>query len=461
MWQMHMQKFGRFLSSMVMPNIGAFIAWGLISAFFIPTGWMPNENLAELVGPMISYLLPLLIGFTGGNLVYGHRGGVAGAVGTMGIVIGSTVPMFLGAMLMGPLSAWVIEKFDEAIHSKIAAGFEMLVNNFSLGVISGIIAVLAHLFIGAAVLALTQTLGAGVQALVDMKLLPLVSIIVEPAKVLFLNNAINHGIFTPLGAEQSQAIGRSVYYLIEANPGPGLGLLLAYMLFGKGDARQSVPPAIIIHFFGGIHEVYFPYVLMQPRLIVAMIAGGIVQVATLMLTGAGLVSPASPGSIIAVALVTARGAYFGVSLSVALGALATFLVSMFLLQVNRSVESEGDLQKARQRVAEIKAAGKRESMLAYANVKYIVFACDAGMGSSVMGATILAKQLKETGLDIKVENKAIDNLDGSEDLVITQKLLTGRARAAAPKAIHLSIGQFLDRQFYRDLVRKLQEYPRS
>ena len=302
-----------------MPNIGAFIAWGLISAFFIPTGWMPNENLAQLVGPMISYLLPLLIGFTGGNLVYGHRGGVAGAVGTMGIVIGSTVPMFLGAMLMGPLSAWVIEKFDEAIHAKIAAGFEMLVNNFSLGVISGIIAVLAHLFIGAAVLALTQTLGAGVQALVDMKLLPLVSIIVEPAKVLFLNNAINHGIFTPLGAEQSQSIGRSVYYLIEANPGPGLGLLLAYMLFGKGDVRQSVPAAIIIHFFGGIHEIYFPYVLMQPRLIVAMIAGGIVQVATLMLTGAGLVSPASPGSIIAVVLVTARGAYFGVLLSVALG----------------------------------------------------------------------------------------------------------------------------------------------
>ncbi len=462
--QLQIQKMGRFLSGMVMPNIGAFIAWGLITAFFIPTGWLPSENLAKLIDPMIRYLLPLLIGFTGGQMVHGHRGGVAGAVGTIGVVVGSNIPMFLGAMLMGPLAAWVMKKFDELVQPHIPAGFEMLINNFSLGIISGAIAILAYQFIGTAVEDLTEWLGSRVQNLVDIKLLPLVSIIVEPAKVLFLNNAINHGVFTPLGAEQSRSLGHSIYYLIEANPGPGLGLLLAYMFFGKGNARQSAPGAILIHFFGGIHEIYFPYVLMKPRLIAAMIAGGIVQVTTLMLTGAGLTSPASPGSIIAVSLVTAKGSYVGVYISIILGTFVSFLVSMVLLKIDNSF-NEGDIEEMRQKMEEIKAVGKRrvvsEDKAAdssdYSRVKSIVIACDAGMGSSAMGASMLRKQIEAAGLDIQVNNKAINNLDGSEDMVITQKLLSDRAREVLPNAIHLSIGQFLDKNFYTGLIEDLQK----
>ncbi|WGK68170.1 PTS mannitol transporter subunit IICBA [Candidatus Haliotispira prima] len=453
--QMQIQKVGRFLSAMVMPNIGAFIAWGLITAFFIPTGWTPSETLVTLVGPMITYLLPLLIGFTGGKLVYGHRGGVAGAIGTIGVVIGSTIPMFLGAMIMGPLCAWIIKKFDEVVRPAIPAGFEMLVNNFSIGIIGGGISVLSVMYVGSAVQFLIGSMGAGVEGLVNMKLLPLVSIIVEPAKILFLNNAINHGVFTPLGTEQVGEVGRSMYYLVEANPGPGLGLLLAFMLFGKGNAKQSAPGSIIIHFLGGIHEIYFPYVLMKPRLIVAMIAGGMANVTTLMITGAGLVSPASPGSIIAVTLVTAKGSYFGVYLSVILGAVVTFVVSMLLLKTDRSTDEE-DIEDMREKVREMKAVSKGGSVVSYANVKMIVVACDAGMGSSAMGATMLSKRIAAAGLAIEVKNKSIDALDSSDDLVITQKLLTDRARNTAPNAIHISIGQFLDKDFYDGLIQDLK-----
>ena len=304
------QSFGRFLSNMVMPNIGAFIAWGIITALFIPTGWLPNETLAKLVGPMITYLLPLLIGYTGGKLVGGERGGVVGAITTMGVIVGADMPMFLGSMIAGPLGGWCIKHFDRWVDGKIKSGFEMLVNNFSAGIIGMILAILAFLGIGPVVEALSKMLAAGVNFMVVHDMLPLASIFVEPAKILFLNNAINHGIFSPLGIQQSHELGKSIFFLIEANPGPGMGVLLAYMFFGRGSAKQSAGGAAIIHFLGGIHEIYFPYVLMNPRLILAVILGGMTGVFTLTILGGGLVSPASPGSILAVLAMTPKGAYF-------------------------------------------------------------------------------------------------------------------------------------------------------
>ena len=294
-----LQRLGGFLAGMVIPNIGAFIAWGLITAFFIPTGWIPNEHLAKLVGPMITYLLPILIGYTGGKLVYDVRGGVVGAIATAGIIIGSSIPMFLGAMLMGPLGGYVIKKFDELVEGKIPAGFEMLVNNFSAGILGGLLAILAFLFIEPVVNGISVGLGAAAQWVTNKGLLPLIAIFIEPGKILFLNNAINHGILAPLGVAEVKEFGKSIFFLLETNPGPGLGVLLAYWLFGKGDAKQSAPGAIIIHFFGGIHEIYFPYVLMNPLLLLAVIGGGMAADATFVLTKAGLVATPSPGSIFA------------------------------------------------------------------------------------------------------------------------------------------------------------------
>lgn len=334
------QHFGRFLSNMVLPNIGAFLAWGFIAALFNPTGWFPNETLAELVSPMISYLLPLLIGYSGGKLVGGERGAVVGAVTTMGAIIGTDIPMLLGAMIVGPMGGWVIHKFDQTVEGKIKTGFEMLINNFSAGLIGMTCAILAFYMVGPLVKVISLALAAGVNGMVELGLLPLTSIFVEPAKILFLNNAVNHGIFSPLGIQQATEAGRSIFFLIEANPGPGFGILLAYMVFGRGMAKQTAGGASIIHVFGGIHEIYFPYVLMNPRLILAAIAGGMAGVFTLGLFDAGLVSPASPGSIFAILLLTPKASFVGVVASMCAATAVSFVVASLLLKTQATENTD-------------------------------------------------------------------------------------------------------------------------
>ncbi|KHA60785.1 PTS system mannitol-specific transporter subunit IICBA [Vibrio variabilis] len=460
------QNFGRFLSNMVMPNIGAFIAWGFITALFIPTGWLPNETLASMVGPMITFLLPLLIGYTGGKLVGGDRGAVVGAITTMGVIVGTDIPMFMGAMMVGPMGGWAIKKFDNYIDGKVKSGFEMLVNNFSAGIIGMACAILAFFFIGPFVKVLSGGLAAGVNFLVSAHLLPLTSIFVEPAKILFLNNAINHGIFSPLGIQQASEAGQSIFFLIEANPGPGLGILLAYMVFGKGTARQTAGGASIIHFFGGIHEIYFPYILMNPRLILAAIAGGMTGVFVLTIFNAGIVSPASPGSIFAILLMTQKGSIVGVLASIAAATGVSFAVAALLMKTQTSTEEDGDeaaLEKATSQMKDMKSASKNDAVVNsqskgdvdLATVQSIIVACDAGMGSSAMGASMLRKKVQDAGLNIHVTNLAINSLPESADIVITHKDLTDRARKHAPNAHHISLTNFLDSEMYNQLVTKL------
>ncbi|MFA0196545.1 PTS mannitol transporter subunit IICBA [Vibrio artabrorum] len=458
------QNFGRFLSNMVMPNIGAFIAWGFITALFIPTGWWPNETLASMVGPMITYLLPLLIGYTGGKMVGGDRGAVVGAITTMGVIVGTDIPMFMGAMIVGPLGGIAIKKFDEAVHGKVKSGFEMLVNNFSAGIIGMICAIIAFIVVGPAVKMLSSALAAGVNVMVEAGALPLASIFVEPAKILFLNNAINHGIFSPLGIQQSEEIGRSIFFLIEANPGPGLGLLLAYMVFGKGSAKQSAAGASIIHFLGGIHEIYFPYVLMNPRLILAVIAGGMTGVFTNVMFDSGLISPASPGSIFAILLMTPKGSYIGVVLSVIAATAVSFIVASILLKTSAQGDDEDSLEKASAQMKDMKASSKGatvETNVNLADVKAVYVACDAGMGSSAMGAGLLRKKIATTGLDIEVTNYAINNLPADSQVVITHKDLTDRARKTVPGALHMSLSNFLDGGVYDQLVAELIDAQRG
>ncbi|WP_113632443.1 PTS mannitol transporter subunit IICBA [Pectobacterium peruviense] len=453
------QNFGRFLSNMVMPNIGAFIAWGIITALFIPTGWIPNETLAKLVGPMITFLLPLLIGYTGGRLVFGERGGVVGAITTMGVIVGTDIPMFLGAMIVGPLGGWTIKRFDRMVDGKIKSGFEMLVNNFSAGIIGMLLAILSFLAIGPLVEVFSQVLASGVNLMVQNNLLPLTSIFVEPAKILFLNNAINHGIFSPLGIQQATETGKSIFFLIEANPGPGMGVLMAYMFFGRGNAKESAPGAAIIHFLGGIHEIYFPYVLMNPRLIIAVILGGMTGVFTLSVLGGGLVSPASPGSILAVLAMTPKGAYFANLAAIAAAFAVSFIVSAILLKSTK--QKEEDLGDATRRVQEMKASSKGAATSAgvsgdMSTVRKIIVACDAGMGSSAMGAGVLRKKVQDAGLtNISVTNSAINSLPDDVDLVITHRDLTERAMRHAPQAQHISLTNFLDSGLYSDLAARL------
>jgi len=453
------QKFGRFLSGMVMPNIGAFIAWGIITALFIPTGWFPNENLSALVGPMIMNMLPLLIGYTGGKLVYGQRGGVIGAIGTMGIIVGADIPMFIGAMLMGPLGGYSIKKVDEVFEGKIKPGFEMLVNNFSAGIVGMLLALLAYLAIGPVVLAINGVLESAVNAVVSAGLLPLASIFIEPGKILFLNNAMNHGVLGPLGIQESKALGQSIFFLLETNPGPGLGILLAYWMFAKGMAKQSSPGAIIIHFFGGIHEIYFPYVLMNPILVLAVIAGGASGVFTFSLLGAGLVATPSPGSIFALMAMTPKGGFIPVIAGVAISTAVSFFVASFFIKKNPGDET---LEAAQSKVKTMKkeSKGKHESneiIKSNSEVKKVIFACDAGMGSSAMGASSLKNKFKKAGLDIYVTNKAINEIPGDADIVVTHESLGERARKQAPEAEIVLIRDFINSDKISALVTRLTE----
>ncbi|WP_339210419.1 PTS mannitol transporter subunit IICBA [Aeribacillus sp. FSL K6-8210] len=467
------QRFGSYLSGMIMPNIGAFIAWGLITALFIPTGWTPNEALAKLVNPMIQYLLPLLIGFTGGRMVYDLRGGVVGATATMGVIVGADIPMFLGAMIMGPLGGYIIKQVDRLFQGKVKSGFEMLVNNFSAGIVAAILTIIAFLGIGPIVLTLSSILAGGVKFIVDANLLPLASIFIEPGKVLFLNNAINHGILSPLGIEQAAETGKSVLFLLETNPGPGLGILLAYMLFGKGNSKQTAPGAAIIHFLGGIHEIYFPYILMRPLLILAAIAGGASGVLTFLLFDAGLVAVPSPGSIIALMIMTPKGHYISVLAGVIVATAVSFLISSIILKAAKA-DSEEDLSAAAEKMQQLKGKeSKAAEMLTnqaqkdsgdaelqeneLANVQKIVFACDAGMGSSAMGASILRNKVQKAGLNIEVTNTAINNLPDDADIVFTHKDLTDRAKAKLPNATHISVENFLNSPKYDELLEKLKE----
>jgi PTS system mannitol-specific IIC component len=518
------QRFGTFLSGMIMPNIAAFIAWGFITMLFIPAGffganspfnwhWAPVAEIiggggdsatigwngamtaiAEgdggnffayvgLVGPMVTYLLPLLIANTGGRMIYGERGGVVATIATMGVIVGTDIPMFLGAMIMGPAAAWITKQMDKLWDGKIRPGFEMLVNNFSAGILGMVLAIVGFFAFGPVMLGISAVLGTAVDWLVSIHLLPIVSVIVEPAKVLFLNNAINHGVFTPLGIEQATDAGKSILFLIEANPGPGIGLLLAFTFFGVGAAKASAPGAAVIQFFGGIHEIYFPYALSKPTTILALIAGGAAGVTTNMILGGGLAFPAAPGSIIAVtaaAVGPGVGNLLVVYLSVVVAATVTFLITAVILRASRKRDLAAESDTFSAAIAQTEAnKGKSSAAMdalrssstsaavpettgattavATAPIQSIVFACDAGMGSSAMGASVLRNKFKKAGIeDLKIVNQAIANLDGTADVVITQQQLTDRAKAQSPNSIHISVDNFMNSPRYEEVVQMVQ-----
>lgn len=453
------QLFGRFLSGMVMPNIGAFIAWGLITALFMEKGWCPNESIAQLIDPMSHMLLPLLIAYTGGSVVAGVRGGVIGAIATMGVIAGSTDPMFLGAMIMGPLAAWVIKKFDKLLENKVKAGFEMLVNNFSIGIIGAILAIIGLKGITPLVTVLNGAMEAGVGFFVKHGLLPLTSIFIEPAKVLFLNNALNHGILSPMGMKQVEELGKSVFFLLEANPGPGLGVLLAYCIAGKGSAKSSAPGAAIIHFFGGIHEIFFPYILMNPLLLLATIAGGASGIFIFNLMDVGLTSPASPGSILAITMMAERHCYLGLFLGVIVSAVVAFVVAIPILKF---MGKDTSLEEAQQKKDSMKKQAKgladeTAATVDCAVVKKIAFACDAGMGSSAMGATVLKKKLAAAGItDIEVIHTPVSSIPQDVQVVVTHQELGERAAHSNPKAKLVTITNFLAAPEYEVLVEELK-----
>ncbi|WP_072370431.1 PTS mannitol transporter subunit IICBA [Thermophilibacter mediterraneus] len=449
-----LSRFGKFLSGMVMPNIGAFIAWGFLTALFIETGWLPNAQFASIATPMLSYLIPVLIAAQGGYLTGGDRGRITGAIAVIGCIAGAPdTTMLMGAMVMGPFAGWVIKMFDKFMETRTPAGFEMLIDNFSVGILGMVLAMLGYVAIGPIMTTILAVLMGGVQILMQYSLMPLLAIFIEPAKVLFLNNAINHGIFTPIGIAQAEATGRSIMYMLEANPGPGLGVLLAYCFFCKdAKTRQSAPGAVIIHFFGGIHEIYFPYVLMNPKVIIAPIVGNMCAIAWFSFTGAGLTSAASPGSIIAFLSMTPSDLMLTNIIGVAIAAGVSFAIAVPLV---RSM-AVADIDSASQQMREMKGTAEA-AVISDTQGGTIVFACDAGMGSSAMGATRFRNRIKAERPDLTVEHSSVDTVPADADIVVCQRVLSERARKSAPQAQIVTIDNFLDDPALDSLYKSLTQ----
>ena len=321
------------------------------------------------------------------------------------------------------------------------------------------------------VTALNGAMSAGVGFFVDHGLLPLTSVFIEPAKVLFLNNAINHGILSPMGIQQVEEAGKSIFFLLESNPGPGLGVLLAYCIAGKGSAKSSAPGAVIIHFLGGIHEIYFPYILMNPFLLLATIAGGASGVFTFNLLDVGLSAPASPGSILALLMMAERHSYVGLILGVLVSTVVSFVIAMPLLKF---MGKDTSLEEAQQKKDSMKrqAKGIKEESTAsdgavsepeapvqvQGKIRKIAFACDAGMGSSAMGATVLKKKIAAAGLEgIEVIHTPVSSIPSDVQIVVTHQELGERAARSNPNAQRILITNFLAAPEYEVLVEDLKK----
>ncbi|MCG8482276.1 MAG: PTS mannitol transporter subunit IICB [Clostridia bacterium] len=454
------QQFGSKLSGMVIPNLGAFLAWGLLTSVGIAIG---SDVMKSFILPMLNYMLPILIAAAAGKMVYGYRGSVVGVVATMGVIVGAPITMFLGAMIMAPIAAFLLKKFDSQIEGKIPTGFELLVNNFSAGILGSILAIVGNLYIAPIIISLTGVMAGAVDFMIQKNLLPFTAIFIEPAKILFLNNAIGQGILTPLGTTQLDSLGKSVLFLLESNPGPGMGVLLAYMVFGKGDSKASAYGASVIHFFGGIHEIYFPFILMNPILVLPLILAGMTGSFLLTVLNTGLVGVASPGSILTIMVMAAEGDHIKILISVIAAAAVSFFVSIPLIKMKKN--SDEELQEAAKEMENLKGKKSRVSSVFESNstfdfskVTRIAYACDAGLGSSAMGSSILQKKLNGAGLEhIKVFHVSITDLPGDCQVIVTHQSLVERVLEKQPDAYAVAIVNYLKAPEYDELVTKISE----
>lgn len=432
--KVRIQKMGAFLSGMVMPNIGVFMGWGVLAALFIATGWLPNDTLnTGLVQPTMKYLMPALIGYTGGTMVYDRRGGVIGAFGTMGAVLGTDINMLAGAMFMGPVSAWCLKKLDGLFEGHIKPGLEMIISNFSLGLLGALLAVAGFYAFAPIVEFLINILTVGVNFIINKGLLPFLSILIQPGKVLFLNNAINHGIMIPLGTEQAAEAGKSILFMLEANNGCVLGVALAFAIFGKGTAKKAAPGAAFINFFGGIGEVVYPFVLSKPITLLGQIAGSFVSILIIQTFGGGTVAAISPGSFFALLSVSAKDSMLVNVISYFAGMVVSCLVAGFLLKLDKSEDKEIEMVS----IPGMEDALPNLQAAVHNTIGRIVFACDAGMGSSVMGESIMKTKLNKAMLSLDVIHTSVADIQknvNENDLIITTKPLEDRVKTMLTEA---------------------------
>lgn len=443
----YLRRFGHRLSGMIMPNLSIFIAWSLLSLVAGYTTGNLRLALSEVETIMIRVVLPILIGFTGGKMFEEQRGGVVAAIATVGVIVSTDVPQLFGAMFIGPLAGYTFAKIEQILLPKVKEGYEMLTKNFLAGIVGGLLCCFGILVVAPAVESASFWLYQFSSWLIEANLLPLVHVFLEPLKVLFFNNAINHGLLTPLGLEGASQTGQSILFLLETNPGPGVGVLVAFLLFGPVGQRKTAGGATMIQLIGGIHEIYFPFVLMDPRLFLAVIAGGMSGTLVFQIFNVGLSAPASPGSLVAILANTPTDARLAVFSGIFVSFLCSFAIASLLLKRQRGIEP----------VSIIKMKEEDQVETVTPNYQQILFVCDAGMGSSAMGASLLSRQLKAVNLEMPVTYQSVHQMKWQpKTLVVIQAELKQLAQKYVPEKDMVSVQNFLEiKSYYPQVLAKL------
>ena len=298
--------------------------------------------------------------------------------------------------------------------------------------------------------------------MISHNILPFTEIFVVPGQVLFLNNAINHGIFTPLAIEQAAETGKSILYLVEANGGMWAGLVLAFMFFGKGMAKKSAPGAAIIQIIGGIGEVSFPYALIKPIVILGPILGGIGALFWFQIMDGGAVAAVSPGSLIALIVMSPKGKLFVNVAGYAIATAISFVVTAFFLKRDNTPDEDEQEMQGLDMSQFVDSHGAPEETAASADVvkkdvKKVAFACDAGMGSSAMGASMLKTQLNKAGVFVDVDHVSIHQIPTDVDVVVTNTNLLDAARKEAPAGTTIiEIKEFLNADEHKAIAAKIK-----
>ncbi|MDW2800210.1 protein-N(pi)-phosphohistidine--sugar phosphotransferase [Clostridium boliviensis] len=399
----------KYYSRVIAESIPLFVTAGLLSVF--SAGIFQNEHLYEMSKILSSLVIPVFMGYKAGTMCGGEVGGLAGTLAASVVVMAEPVSAMILSVTAGGVAGFLCKKGLDRIKNWIPSGFEMLFSNLylaSLGLLAG----------GAAYVLLIPEaewmlgfLGNGLSLMIDRGIIPFISFVVEPLKIIFFNNWINHGIFLPLGLEQLKTQGSSILFLLETNPGPGFGILLAYTLANR-NIRKPMVSSLIIQFLGGIHEVYFPYILSDIRLLAGAIAGSIAGNYCFMVTGSGLLGPASPGSIITILIMADKKHWLGIVMGISISAAVSCFLSCLILSGRRR---EPAIDKDKEQKVEEMPVKRMEHAKIY-------FVCDVGLGSSAMASAIFKKKLRLEGLTgIEVFHVSVDRIPADADAIVCQK----------------------------------------
>ena len=398
---------GKFYSRLIMKNIGIFIFIGLLSVVFHEHGWIPDENMYAISQLMYSVVLPALLAYGGGAETGGTQGGILAVCAVTGVLAADTEIGLIGALVLSPAAGFLWKQTEKKMERYVRGDFLMLVRNLSLGVLGGGMAAAGFCLIAPALQFAGAVAGRCVDTMVRNGLLVILAVVIEPAKVFFFNNIVNHAILVPLGASQVQKAGSSVLFLLESNPGPGLGILFA-LLCTSEKKKNEYAAAILAQAAGGIHEVYFPYVLSNLWLLIPLIVGGMAGNLCFLLLHAGMKSAVSPGSIIILWLMAEKGSRMALLAGIVFSAAVSFLAALTVLKVfpKEKKKNEGE-----------PVLMKKQDM-----IRKILFVCDGGMGSSAMAAALFRRELAKEGIGgLEVKACAADLVPEDAQILVCQK----------------------------------------